>query len=263
MIASFFRHLDEHGVRWLLVSGQATILYGAATFSEDIDLWVEPSEANLQRLLSALGASQAKYYKLTPPLTPELASRHHGFHFTISDPNESLPLFLDVMCCPPRVSSFTDAEHRARVFETDWGPLPTVGIVDLVELKKTQRPRDYPIIGRLVLAYMSEVGAHSTEKDLAWVADNIFSLSEFKQLLNEFPQVGSVLGVRDPLIAGAVVAWGANGALSPELEDQLEDWFDARSAPLRKADRHFWRAVIDELRELRAGGQLMVQGTPV
>jgi len=114
----------------------------------------------------------------------------------ISDPNESLPLFLDVMWCPPRVSSFTDAEHRARVFETDRGPLPTVGIVDLVELKKTQQPRDYPIIGRLVLAYMSEVGAHSTEKDLAWVADNIFSLSELKQLLNEFPQVGSVLGAR-------------------------------------------------------------------
>jgi hypothetical protein len=34
MIASFFRHLEQHQVRWLLSSGQATILYGAATFSE-------------------------------------------------------------------------------------------------------------------------------------------------------------------------------------------------------------------------------------
>ncbi len=263
MIASFFRHLEEQGVRWLLVSGQATILYGAATFSEDIDLWVEPSETNLQCLLSALRASQAKYYKLTPALTPELANRHHGFHFTISDPTDSMPLFLDVMCCPPRVGSFAEAAQRARVFTTDWGALPTVGIADLVELKKTQRPRDYPIIGRLVLAHMSDVGGGSTENDLAWAANNIFSLPEFKQLLNEFPQVDVALSVADSLIRRAVDAWRTDGALSAELEDQLEDWFDARSAPLRKADRRFWRVVIDELRELRAGGQLIPQGTPV
>lgn len=69
MIASFFRHLDKRGVRWLLVSGQATILYGAATFSEDIELWVEPSEANLQRLLSALGASHFGSQRVLAPVS--------------------------------------------------------------------------------------------------------------------------------------------------------------------------------------------------
>ncbi len=34
MIASFFRHLETQGVEWLLISGQATILYGAATFQK-------------------------------------------------------------------------------------------------------------------------------------------------------------------------------------------------------------------------------------
>ena len=43
MIASFFQSLDTHRVAYLLISGQATVLYGAATFSEDIDLWVEPA----------------------------------------------------------------------------------------------------------------------------------------------------------------------------------------------------------------------------
>ena len=46
MIASFFQHLEAEGAKWLLVSGQATILYGAATFSEDLDLWVIPTEQN-------------------------------------------------------------------------------------------------------------------------------------------------------------------------------------------------------------------------
>lgn len=38
MIESFFRSLELRGVDYLLSSRQATVLYGAATFSEDIDL---------------------------------------------------------------------------------------------------------------------------------------------------------------------------------------------------------------------------------
>ena len=41
------------GVRYLLISGQATILYGAATFSEDVDIWVEPDKDNIQRFVQA------------------------------------------------------------------------------------------------------------------------------------------------------------------------------------------------------------------
>jgi hypothetical protein len=44
MIANFFQSLERHGVEYLLISGQATVLYGAATFSEDIDLWISPTE---------------------------------------------------------------------------------------------------------------------------------------------------------------------------------------------------------------------------
>ena len=44
MIANFFQSLERHGVEYLLISGQATVLYGAATFSEDIDLWISPTK---------------------------------------------------------------------------------------------------------------------------------------------------------------------------------------------------------------------------
>jgi hypothetical protein len=46
-----FRNLEASRVEYLLISGQASVLYGAATFSEDLDLWVKPSPANLRRLL--------------------------------------------------------------------------------------------------------------------------------------------------------------------------------------------------------------------
>jgi hypothetical protein len=79
----FFDSLGKHGANYLLVSGQATVLYGAAVFSEDIDLWVEPTAGNLGKFLAALRECHARYYKLTPPVTFEFAARGHGFHFVV------------------------------------------------------------------------------------------------------------------------------------------------------------------------------------
>lgn len=266
MIASFFRHLEEHRVRWLLVSGQATILYGAATFSEDIDLWVEPGPENLTRLVGALRASNASYYKLTPALTADLASRHHGFHFTVpdADPNTGAgaPMYLDVMGCPPRVGPFEDAAKRSRIFETHWGSLNTVAIRDLVELKKTQRPRDYPIISRLALVYLRDEATSRSDEDLSWALDNTFSLSAFKELAATYTGVGRVVENR-PLLRRAVEQLRREDELSPALEDELESRFDDLVAPLKKADRYFWRSVIEELKQLRSRGELMQEGAKV
>ena len=71
MIANFFQSLERNGVEYLLISGQAAVLYGAATFSEDIDLWINPTGENRGRFLLALRDCRARYYKLTPPLTVE------------------------------------------------------------------------------------------------------------------------------------------------------------------------------------------------
>jgi hypothetical protein len=260
MIANFFRHLDAQGARWLLVSGQATILYGAATFSEDVDLWVEPSTENLARLEVALRASGARYYKLTPPLTSSHALGHHGFHFTLPIEDGSVA-YLDVMGVPPRVDSFDAANARARYFETAWGRLPTVSIPDLVELKKTQRPRDYPIISRLSLLQLAEQTTPD-DQTLRWVVDNVFTLSELRELARAHPEAERVLP-SGSVGARAIAAFGQHEHLEQDLEDELEAWFDARMAPLRRADRRFWRTVIDELRGLRTSGQLVPEGTLV
>ncbi len=264
MIASFFRHLEEHGVQWLLISGQATILYGAATFSEDVDLWVAPTEQNFDRFKAALQDSQARYYKLTPALTVANAADRHGFHFVVPSPEDGLEIFLDVMGNPPRVGGFDDAFAASRDIETRWGNLHTVGIKELVELKKTQRPKDYPIISRLALAWLDERAAHPTLEDLSWVFENLFSLPELLRLCIDHPvHVRTLLpAVPEPLVRAAARML-AEGRLEPALEDELEEYLDQRILPLRRADRHFWRAVIDSLRELRARGELMPEGALV
>ncbi len=60
MIENFFQNLDRCEVEYLLVSGQASVLYGAATFSEDIDLWINPSTQNRDRLLECLRRCRAQ-----------------------------------------------------------------------------------------------------------------------------------------------------------------------------------------------------------
>jgi hypothetical protein len=57
MIQNFFRKLEELAVQYLLISGQASVLYGASTFSEDIDLWLAPTSLNLRRFTKALSGS--------------------------------------------------------------------------------------------------------------------------------------------------------------------------------------------------------------
>jgi hypothetical protein len=64
--------------------------------------------------------------------------------------------FLDVMGNPPRAGSFSAANETAPWMQTEWGAIRTVGIKALVELKKTQRLEDYPIISKLALAWFDQ-----------------------------------------------------------------------------------------------------------
>ena len=134
---SFFQSLEGNKVRYLLISGQASVLYGASTFSEDIDLWILPTRKNIGALVSALRENNATVYKLTPPLTLENLKFGHGFHFRLPDEQFEVS-YVDVMGKPPRVSSFTKASAQSKVMETDWGFLQVVGIPDLAIGKVTK-----------------------------------------------------------------------------------------------------------------------------
>jgi hypothetical protein len=53
-VARIARSLNEHGVKYAVVGGFAVIHYGYARATNDIDLLVDPSVENVQRLRSAL-----------------------------------------------------------------------------------------------------------------------------------------------------------------------------------------------------------------
>lgn len=64
----------------LLIGGQASILYGAAEFSRDIDLAIMVSSENLEHLKSALNELEAEriFY---PELSEDVLLRGHACHF--------------------------------------------------------------------------------------------------------------------------------------------------------------------------------------
>jgi hypothetical protein len=263
MIARFFQQLEGYAVEYLLISGQATILYGAATFSEDVDLWLNPAQVQVERFCAALRACGAQYYKLTPPLTLDNMTRGHGFHYVLPSGQHGAEVYLDVMGRPPRVGSFTSAVARACWIDTDWGRIHTVGIRELVELKKTQRAEDYPIISRLVLLSLQKVQSDLTREDLTWAMDNIFSLSELRTLLQEHPAAVEGRDDLPPTLGQALGQLLDNGEITDTLEDELDAWLQRRVAVLRQADRRYWRDIIADLRNLRASGGLMAEGSAV
>jgi len=259
MTRNFFRQLKADKVRYLLISGQATVLYGAATFSEDLDIWLCPQDANLQRFIKALRTLRAWYYKLTPPLTMTYLRKGHGFHFTLPA-EDGTNWYLDVMGVPPRSPAFNVAWRRSIWMKTPWGMVPVVGVPDLVELKKTQRLEDYAVISRLVLALMNRSGLKPSHRLARWAVQNIFSLTILTELIQRQPWVMTAPGhgMASLRSFGSKVVKREKPGLG--LEQRVEREMLSRMAKSQAADRLYWRRIIAELKNLRACGRLMPEG---
>jgi len=263
MIANFFQSLSDRGVEYLLISGQATVLYGAATFSEDIDLWINPTSENRDRFSAALRNCRARFYKLTPRLTVENLSRGHGFHFVLPGVKVS-EVFLDVMGSPPRVGSFAASLATARWMETEWGAIRTIGLQPLVELKKTQRLEDYPIISKLSLAWFDQPECSKTPGDVRWALQNIFTLPELRIFFAEHAEaVDLSVENLNPVVTELGRQLRSGEDVRESVERQVNEWMQQRIADLQLADRRYWREIIAKLKRLRATGKLAPEGSEV
>jgi len=237
---SCFRALERRRVRYLLISGQAAVLYGASTFSEDVDVWVAPSAANWLRLLDALGDCNARVYKLTPPLTLPYARRGHGFHFTIPpDAVGDPPGYFDVMAVVPRCPPFSTCACRARHLRTAWGTLPVVHPVHLALIKRTRRLADYDTVSALAQV---ELRREPSRRTWRWAIANTFDAEGRRELWGTAPATWRA-GLRRPTMTAAGVARDLERA--------------------RQADREYWRDIVAELKTLERRGSLIPEGTLV
>lgn len=252
-----FHAFRTRRVRYLIIGGQASILYGAAHFSQDLDVWIDPADDNVRRFVDALESLGARFHKLTPPLTASFLRRGPGFHFLV--PLKDGTLYLDAMA---RVGSFQASWNRSVRMRTPWGTLPVVSLMDLVELKKTNRPADYDVITRLA---MIRLGQEETPRAglLRWTLDHLFRVED---LLEALLRYGGRAGSPPPGMAW-IRAWQAvlrrGGRPTAPRMDAAARRLGAKAQKLQARGCRYWIPLIDELRRLRSEGRLLLEGARV
>jgi hypothetical protein len=133
------------------MGGQACILYGAAEFSRDVDVAVLADDRNLSRLQAALDELRAQPV-FVPPLSVEVLRRGHACHFRCRAAGVD-GLRIDVMSVLHGCAPFEQLWARRKTLALPGvGRLHLLALPDLVQAKKTQRDKDWPMIRRLMEA---------------------------------------------------------------------------------------------------------------
>jgi len=262
MIKRFFQRLNYLQVAYILISGQASVIHGAATFSEDIDLWVEPTLDNWYKFLKVLKDVNAKVYKLTPPISIELIKKGHGYHFQIPSKTDKIGFwFLDVMGSVPRAGTFRDCLKNVVRIKTEWGELPVMGIRDLVELKKTRRLEDYPVISNLVrIEYENLSSKRIKNNDWIWILKNSFDIEDILEYLKSYKIAQAVAcGIQRKCVRLCLKA--VNNPEKKEYIRNASNEIALEIEKLREQDRKYWAPIIDELKNLSQKNMLLPVGS--
>jgi hypothetical protein len=232
--------LTLHQVRYLLMGGQACVLYGAAEFSRDTDVAVLAEPDNLSRLSQALADLQAECIAV-PPFASEFLQRGHAVHFRCRHP-EASGLRVDVMAVMRGVAPFAELWERRTTQEIEGSLfLEVLSLPDLVQAKKTQLDKDWPMIRRLVEANYARHRDNPTPEQVAFWLREARTVPLLVEVAGRYPAVvAGVAGLR-PLLSLAVAGDEAALAAALEAEEKSE----------RAADRAYWAPLRAELEQLR------------
>jgi hypothetical protein len=225
------------------MGGQACVFYGAAEFSRDTDFAILAEASNLARLRKALAGLRAKPIAV-PPFEIKYLRQGHAIHFRCQHP-EALRMRVDVMSKMRGVDSFAKLWERRTTLQIPGGEkCDLLSLPDLIQAKKTQRDKDWPMIRRLVEASFFENRRKPSPAQIR------FWLAEFRtpQLLIEIarknPVVAKKLVAKRPLLR--LASAGEAGKLEKELA--------AEELTERENDRRYWLPLKKTLDKLRHGG---------
>jgi hypothetical protein len=222
------------------MGGQACVFYGAAQVSKDVDFLIFAEAKNFDRLHAALASLQARRIAV-PRFDPAALERGHAVHFRCAAPGVE-ELRVDVMTRLRDLPGFSALWERRTVFQDDTGAeFHLLSIPDLVQAKKTQRNKDWPIIELLVAIHYRE---NSATPRPDWVD---FWLREGRtpELLRELT-VRFPTEARELLSARPLLAHAAAGEL-----DTLRAEIDAETRAEQAKDRAYWEPLRRELEEFR------------
>ncbi|MBI4602173.1 MAG: hypothetical protein HY721_09455 [Planctomycetes bacterium] len=222
------------------MGGQACILYGAAEFSRDVDVAVLSSKENLSKLTSALRDLAAEQVFL-PPLEAAYLERGHACHFRCRHP-EASGLRVDVMSVMRGCDSFPVLWSRREI--ADLPELPGVNLLslpDLVQAKKTQRDKDWPMVRRLVEADYERKRVGAKEADIRFWLRQGRTPAILAALGEAYPALAHDEAARRPLLLCVLARDGTGVERALVGEQEYE----------RSRDKAYWEPLRRELEVLR------------
>lgn len=226
-------------VSCLLMGGQACVLYGAAEFSRDADLVILASDENLSRLSEALGELQAERIAV-PPFRREYLEMGLAVRFRCKHP-DAMDVRIDVMSKMRGVADFEALWERRTTLEIQGEPIEILSLPDLVQAKKTQRDKDWPMITRLLEANYFEHRGRPTEEQVQFWFRELRTPSLLIELAGRFP---SECARHVPERGLLTLAQAANieGLRTAVKEEELRE---------REEDRLYWEPLKKTLAALR------------
>ena len=237
--------IQKHQLRALLMGGQACVIYGSAEFSRDVDFAILADDANLVRLQAALDELQAQVIAV-PPFEQQYLREGLAVHFRCSHPDAN-GVRVDVMSKLRGVADFAELWDRRTSLPLPDGTLvELLSVADLVQDKKTQRDKDWPMIARLVEVHfqvVQERGSPTAEQIEFWCREARTVLL-LKGLVENCGNAVRRLAPERAVLQSALAGDDHSIRQALRAEEDAE----------READRLYWlplRARLEELRRAR------------
>jgi hypothetical protein len=132
-------------------------------------------------------------------------------------------------------------ERRTVIADADEVNYELLSLPDLVQAKKTQRSKDWPMLQRLVeVHYLAHRTASNPEQQQFWLRE-LRTPELLVEAANAWPQVARQIAAQRPLLALAQ---------ADALRDLAEAILTEERAE-RERDRLYWRPLKAELEQLR------------
>ena len=221
------------------MGGQACVFYGAAEFSRDTDLAILANSENLANLKNALEDLQATVIAV-PRFEAKYLRKGHAVHFRCHHP-EAPGMRIDVMTKMRGVDSFPKLWARRTTLSVGDDKIELMSLPDLVQAKKTQRDKDWPMLRRLIeVNYFANRENPSQEQIRFWFLE-LRTPDLLIELAKEQGRIPDPLRRKRPLLE--LVVKGSRSSLADALlaEEQKE----------RETDREYWAPLKKELETLR------------
>lgn len=236
------RAFDAARVRYLIIGGQAAIIYGASQITKDADFWVEPTRRNFAALEKALISLNARL-RFLPPLDIKYLRKGHGIHFTIPEPEGDY--YIDILGKPPRVSGFPAAYKSAQIVKWHGFVLRVLDIPRLVATKKTNREQDYASIQLLAEMVFNTVRnkPHLRKGVISWLLQESRTPEHLIEIVRKWKG-----GLK---IAPTCRREAVTLAVSDAVPEQIQTAIDKEKLTYQRANIEYWKPFLRELRLLR------------